>query len=678
MKKVIGLDIGHCDTSAACPEMQIDGSYLVKRLVILDKEQVISTQVILTNEQMQQLSGHLRPDVKFLSSLGEFKIAKRLSDNISDGERFFYFKTDPKQFDEPCGISEIAKDCKITHGMVMACFVFAVLEKILKSNDTTCEWAREEIELLVGCPATEKWVSDDAKKTYTELIRTATGVGNVTIIPESRAAMFSSIESKNTRISAMNGAAVFDFGSSTADYTYMLLGKRIMEFSWDLGASLIERQMVMEAYEQAIEEFGMFTATPESFAKNEDGLRSVKESWYNGEYGEEGEALCRFISASEQNRPELLKKIFKVVSINEKTMLNVTGNRPVSVVCNTNMIREGSFRSLCREFFEAAKEQLEEEELPLESVVLTGGASKMDFIYDICKSVFPDTSIYIERNPSHTVSNGLGWVSVSDDNIESCIEAARKVVNANPECQMKPLKEELADGLFDLICKITEESVSEWAEANGDELTLRDLQKSIEEKMESEQTKKWVEDFCILSINRWKARLSNQLEMAINEQVEKLYSENVAKSLMISKDVWSELQAKEMPVDRLNVAALVNHINMDSLMRKLAKMIIVVVSTILGALAGGGIFSGVTGIIGWMVGEVLSEFISDEDLDRPREQSLRKRTVDKVRKKVRAERKELLKDFEAGFDVFAEKYSEMLENTLRSAFEIVTLRKFDI
>ena len=63
-RKTIGIDLGHCETAMACPRQPDvnDSRYEVRRLVGEKKDQVVATQLILTNEQMKKLSGDKRPE----------------------------------------------------------------------------------------------------------------------------------------------------------------------------------------------------------------------------------------------------------------------------------------------------------------------------------------------------------------------------------------------------------------------------------------------------------------------------------------------------------------------------------------------------------------------------------------------------------------------------------------
>lgn len=683
-RKTICIDLGHCETTAATPQPQADShSYRVGRLSVEGKDQVVSTQIILTDQQMKALSGHKNPDYHLLSDMGEIKIGNNLSSYVPDGEKFCYFKVAPKDFDKPCGNTDSAKSYGITHGMVMACFAYALVDNIFKYNeDELAGIDRKDVGLLIGCPTTADWTTDKAQQSYAGLIRTATDVDDVRIVPESRAAMFSGIENENSRVSALNGAIVFDFGSSTADCTYMLLGRRIMEFSWTLGASEVERQMTIAAYQKGIKENGPFHATMTSYVENEDQLRSAKEGYYNGKYGPKGHPMfCIFEDSADGSSIEIPVKIC------DSFMDHATKECTIQVMCDSKTILSGTWQGLCKAFFEDAKKRVEsmtytvkdaagtgqQKKCTLDTIVLTGGASKMDFVYDLCREVFPEITVYKEKNPSYTVSNGLGWVEISDSNVEYCIEEAEKEVGNKAECGISALKSSLGDAIFDKICTVAEGCTREWADDASDNLSIRTLEKSILKELEAEAVRSELGVLCDRKITEWKDSVSVAMEEAINTQVARLYSETVARGLVIPVDIWKDLQAGSIRNDQLNVSSILGGIDLSSVGRQIAQWTIIVIATAVGVMAGG-----IGAIIGFAVGMIAAAFVSDEDLDKPRKRKDRQRVVDTVKNKIRGEKGNLMKNFEESFEQFEEEYPEMLRNSLRAAFEIVTLKRFEM
>lgn len=688
-EKTIGIDLGHCETSAAIPCRQnSNGSrYEVRRLVTHNKDQVISTQIILTNEQMNKLAGCKRPTYSLLSQLGEIRIGNKLPAYVPDGEKFCYFKVPPQDFDTPYGNTEYAKKNHITHGMLMACFAYALVDSIFKHNigDLNVD-DRKDATLLIGCPTTQDWTSPEAQSAYAELIQKATDVQDVRIIPESRAAMFSSVENEKNKVSALKGAIVFDFGSSTADCTYMLLGRKMIEFSWALGASEIERQMTLAAYREAVELNGTFKAKMTSIADIEDELRTAKESYYEHRFPPKGHPM---ICAFENEVDDSI--IDQQIRIDDKFMKKITEENSISVLCDSKKTVSGTWQGLCRQFFEEAKENLESAsyvfvdtngeqmscQCEIGTIVLTGGASRMDFVYEMCKKVFPEVQIYREENPSHTVSNGLGWVAVSDNNLAACHDAAKKAIEDQKSCSVVTLRNNVSNAVFDMLSGIAVTKTKEWADTPGDDLSVRDLQNSLKKEISRPEVEQEIRQLCKNEIDSWKNELSDNMERAVNDQVFKLYAENVARSIVIPNDIWKQLQHGTLLTGNIDVTKALNNIDMGSIANKIGKFIIQTVIWCI-ALALAPETFGLSIAAGFVASLVAEVALTDDDLDKKRRQNIRSKVAGKIKSKLTEEKDNMMESFNEDFKKQTEGYESLIDETLTRAFEIVTLRRFEM
>lgn len=684
-RKTIGIDLGHCETTAAYPRaVGADGiSHEVLRLAVQGKDQVTSTQIILTYEQMEKLASEPRPDYRLLRTLGDIRIGKDLPAYVEGGEKFVYFKVPPNQFDKLIG-DKRSQAAGLTHGKVMACFVYALVNNILKYNvGDLSDYDRADMDLLVGCPTTEDWTKEEAQRTYAELVQRATQVNAVHIVPESRAAMFSSVESKQKTVSAIKGAVVFDFGSSTADCTYMLLGRRVEEFSWELGASKIEETMMRCAYRKAAEEHGPFTPDEKSLVENADLMRTNKENYYNGSFGQKGQNVyCDFVDTADGS--EWGAK----VRVDDKFMDEVTNGISMGVLCDSTTEKAGTWRGLCREFFLEAERRIgsssytvteggkeKRVSCPIGTVVLTGGASKMDFVYKLCQEVFPDAAILREQNPSHTVSNGLGWVAVSDENVERCKQAAREELAANPACGVEALRTGLSDALFEHICAFAEERARVWAERPEEDLPLREFQNDLSALTASGKMKDELERICREQMGSWKAGLSEAMEGAVNRQVKRLYSEEVARGLMIPDDVWEQLQSGSLSVGGIDVGKMLDNFDVKGLAEKAGTIAIHAAAWAV-ALALAAVTGGWSVIVLMTLEAFGGAEISDKDLDRPRKKKIRQKIAEKVGPELKKKKKEVLKAFDEDLREQTAAYADIVDGALTAAFEVVTLKRF--
>ncbi len=141
----------------------------------------IQTQILLTNAQVQKLKGHELLDYEFLNTLGEMKIG----DEFSEDEHsyiFSKFRLPPEYFDTLCSKSDaIIVENHITRSMIMACYVYVLINNILKYNPNYLT-DRREIKILIGSLNDCHWGKDDAVEKYKTLVKKATGVLDVQII----------------------------------------------------------------------------------------------------------------------------------------------------------------------------------------------------------------------------------------------------------------------------------------------------------------------------------------------------------------------------------------------------------------------------------------------------------------------------------------------------------------
>lgn len=676
-KTYIGIDLGHGETSAAFPQEKANNEYSVVRLNTAEGNmQVIPTQIILTNEQMKMLKGKKQLTYDILKTIGPFRIGECPS-YVPDGERFFYFKVAPKDFDTPCGITEVAKDCGITHGMVMACYVYALVENIFFYNqDVLLQNKRFNVELLIGCPTTKDWTESTFQTAYTLLVKWATGIQNVRIIPESRAAIFSSVENNVNSISASRGAVVFDFGSSTADCTYMLLGRKILEFSWTLGAYMIERTMMLQALEKAMQEDGL-DPDEEKLLEVADALRKSKEAYYNGMFPPKGKSfICEF---QEAGTGDIMETPIKVDSA---FMDRVTGAYKTEVLCDSQHLRTGSWRELCREFFIEARQQIEaatykdetgqEQHCSVSTVVLTGGASKMDFIESLCKEVYPDCTVSINKfNPSHTVSNGLAWIAVTDSNLPACKKAAvNQVMNSGV---VNKLSAQLTDEVFECIKQIAVKEVKAWAEQPGDTATLAELKEKLVTATSLPATKNQIRNLCDKVIADWKKQLSTELERAVNAQAKKLYSDQVARSLMLPKDILKELDSSTLSMD-IDTQKLLDGIDFNSSLKTLFTAIIKLTIWIVAAILAVETF-GLSLLVAWFVSP---DDMSDTDMNKPRTQATRQRICTKIDLEMDKNKQEIMKNFTNDLEKQTTTLEKAVEPMVDAALAVVTLQQFSL
>ena len=660
MGKTLGLDFGHCEVAVS---LSIDGKKPESLILDNNKAKVIPAQIALTQDQMKKIWSENAVDwnMNMLSALGDIAIgdaAAPKNDDNSTTVSFMYFKKAPAYFDD------LVENC-IHRGVLMAAYLYQLMNQIFAHNpDYLSEQDRNEVELLVGCPTTEEWTEKEAEKRYSSLIRSATGVRNVRIVPESRAAMFSSIESAQTCVSAANGAIVFDFGSSTADCTYMLMGRRCIEYSWRLGAQAIEVEMARVAFDGQKP-----TLTSRVYVTNQ--LRKQKELYYAGTFGPKGQRLIYDLMDTSGNDIEAY------IRVNNAQMDEVTGSEDheIEIVCDSKETRIGSWKTLCQEFFLAAKELLDEQNLPYSDVVLTGGASKMAFVRECCHEVFGDqVEIHLEKNPSFSVANGLGWVSSIDARVPSIINESRNELKADPSISIAQLKTNIANRLQMIVSDTTKTMANTWANLPG-EHSFGELITMISDRISSEEIQKEIFDIMEQELTNWKNKYKNAVRKSINSHAAELMTEKIAEGVILTNDVWEALQASNLSADAIDIQKILDDIDLNSMLNTVLKGAITWTLVVIGMEIGGPLGAA----IAWVIGMGIGSFLNDSNVKKPRDQKSRQKLRDKVVSAMDKpnKSKKLEESLTETMEDISNQYDQILDATLETAYAVVTLNKFE-
>lgn len=618
MRRVyLGSDIGHCETAVSA--IDLDNQNNPVKLLNLDGNHcdVIPTAISLSADQIRQLGKAERVDTKLLDKLGEIRIGYGAKHQIkeNEGEYFVYFKRCPAEFGEKIGQSAAAKESGLTCGKLMAAFLYQLIKNI-RSFNTGVIGPEDELIWRIGCPSSAAWTDTSA---YAKLAHLATGIDKVSVVPESRAAMFSAVSSGNTAISAQEGVMVFDFGSSTADSTYMLLGCKIQEYSWNLGASRIEEQLLTNALMEAIRQDR--TAKPKEQDSMLRSLRMAKEEFYQN--GGESDLNCKFTCSD-----GTVKRI--MVDVEKDTMDQVTAINRIQIRADGNSVRTGSWRALCTAFMQKGRDFLLNNELPCKTVILTGGASHMDFISQIAREVFgKDVIIVRDKNPSYCVAKGLGWVAVADDRRGACIEDAKKQLIDAGKWKYGLLEEAIQKKIYGYIAPHIVKATTNWGNLSGKH-SARELEEMISEEVskatntsEGGDLQKQVQG----ELEAWINQFVESATSAINNQAGKVFSERAAEGLLVDKKIFERLDGSSISFD-MNLTSITEQLDLSSVINKVVQVVANVGITLAVVLAIMYFIPGVNllaYIIGLLAGTVGQGMIADTDKDKLRDEKSRRK-----------------------------------------------------
>ena len=252
--------------------------------------------------------------------------------------------------------------------------------------------------IIVGCPAGKDWLENYHDIEYASLLENSlkeAGINDipVVVVPEPRAAMIKLQYDSGRELDLTNGIMLFDFGSSTLDWSFLKSENDPPETASEaLGGSLIEENMLASFYDDT--HCSGQLAYPD-FALAD--LRTTKERFYISPEGKHY-ATIEFVGYEPESK-----------TITPAFMTGITHEQKIAIFSDLGYYIEGSWASLCEGFMSRIAHNYEfRNRSPFEGVIiLTGGVSRMPFVRDICMALFPEAVVKCDGEPSYSVSRGL-------------------------------------------------------------------------------------------------------------------------------------------------------------------------------------------------------------------------------------------------------------------------------
>ena len=676
--RTIGVDFGHCESAATC----LNSSHnAVERLAVSaeTKAPVIPSAIYLTKEQIERLSAlKTLDDLVHVKEIGPYKIGERAqvackNCRENEGEFFQYFKCPMDDTNESCGSLLLAE---LTHQQVIAAFLYQFIDDIININTTSFAGeSKETLSLIVGCPSSKKWVEDSPRKYYETLILNSTGVKSVKVIEESLASMYSGLEQSNEKVrySAAEGVMVFDFGSSTADCTYMQQGLRRFDFSWDLGASKIEN-LILSEIEKEYEDknAGAVPYAPNMKEAAEIYVRKWKETYSKD--GLEGKIHIDFNDDDDFSSKWTGERVMQLLEHHE-------------FIPDGVLQLSGSWYNLCERFMQEAKRRLIGKPLarmdgfisPCKTIILTGGASQMGFIKEIASRVFPDTTIvHNQKVCSFTVSDGLAWYSLIDANYDGCKE---RITAEAERYTFDSLKAEILKDAIPAVKKHILVSAEEWSE-NPQDASLQDLQNIVTNALSEKNLptdKKELQNSLNHAADRWNTDFINSVREQANKEAQWLFSEGISEGLNLNKDILAVLQQQ---VPQLDSSTLVQSFDMRATSVK-------VLSGLTSLIVGGVIVALFTEVPilrffiggGWaQLAQDILNALTSPDSTKLRSQKTRKNDYVKIKKQI--EKKDFVSKMQEvidnAFELQKQQFEQTKADTITRVLDIVTLKYFEL
>ncbi len=488
-------------------------------------------------------------------------------------------------------------------------FVSKVLELL---NSQKLILGEEQSHFVVGCPS--GW-SQETREAYKFLLHDA-GLKQLDIIAESRAAFIHAKESNEIRLSSdhLNQAVlIIDLGSSTTDFTavsgFLERDLNVGDFGENnLGAGLIDKLIFQESLKQnsrrtELEE--VFSKFPQYAAICELKCRQMKELYFRSESRWKSdpdfmiedavriptkETIFFDITLDYDRMEKLLATPIQDVIPPESSLINAKQN---------NLGWKASFKAALKE----AKVDMQGEMPKL--IFLTGGASRMGFVPELCQEVFPDADVLRGKEPELAIAKGLAWAGRIDKKTRA-FEADIKSFISSGE-----LETIVHNHIHGLLRGVARAFVSTLPDAvvmpafrawqTGKIKTLSELEKEVEKRSEAYLMSEEGQEALRPVVKNWFENLSPEIEEQIHPLCDKYGLPRTAFKLSTE-----ETFNAKMPKD-------LSHVNPEQLwqVQSISNITSAIIAIVLARIAGGGgVALLIQGPLGWIAGLVAGTALS--------------------------------------------------------------------
>ena len=358
---------------------------------------------------------------------------------------------------------------------------------------------------VVGCPA--GW-GEGRREQYARLMESA-GFPNVSVVPEPRAAFLYARHARGLRIdpALMNHSAmVIDIGSSTTDFAYIIDGHQqdlSLFGDTNLGGGVLDELILRRAVDLSADRKQLervFKESPAWKSYCELEARRLKERY--------------FLSEEKWKAQKLTRQL--VVCYDETLMLELSlDGAAMEEIIHTPCEALGgrSFVRCLQDALGAAKEI--SKACPPQVVILTGGASRMAFFEEACRSAFAGGLLVLCPEPECSIARGLAYAGRVDEQLRvfrrevASIARGEKLSAAVNAC-VHELYQPLAHALYETAQESALRAAALWRSGGVDTIEEMDalLKRQIAEDFAGEAAAKRIEG----DLRIWTDKLMRVLE----------------------------------------------------------------------------------------------------------------------------------------------------------------------
>ena len=244
---------------------------------------------------------------------------------------------------------------------------------------------------IVGCPS--GWSGED-REIYADVFREA-GLKTCRVVPESRAALMTALEQGYLSLeAARDSVLIVDIGSSTTDFTYCRdmnaedVGHNFLG-SGLLDRLIYDRNLARQKSRKQIEK--LIAKYPQYQPIMEYWCRLAKEQYFNGSD----------VPVETIHRLPIAGGVLFEIRIDKEDAKTIL-SQPIAAL--------NGF-SWPQAFDYALKETLDMlgERAP-NTVLLTGGASRLPLVAPAAKKAFPNSTVVRGAEPEFAIARGLAWL----------------------------------------------------------------------------------------------------------------------------------------------------------------------------------------------------------------------------------------------------------------------------
>ncbi|ERN41036.1 hypothetical protein KR51_00022930 [Rubidibacter lacunae KORDI 51-2] len=622
--KVIGFDLGHGEFSLTEVSMQLGQE----------------PQTIEINNKASQIT-----------AVGKNKDGKTIIGNSAIMQR------DMQSFDicfkqNPLTSSESNK--RSIHDFVKAVYKKLIEGRYVEDPSNTY--------FFVGCPS--GWQAEAVRDYQMMMIEAM--LKNVTIVRESRAALMHAKEIKKIRPSELTKSVlVIDIGSSTTDFTWVINeNDNPIDYGKNLGASLIDKaifERTLNAHAQRAELEVIFKQYPVYLRRCEFACRINKEVYFqNPDAYAYGDTDVTAAYEHVQRMYEFMPKV----------------NGPImEEILNESMQELGgkSWKSTFRDHLRAVKQELEYRQIEPSKILLTGGASRMDFITTICDNIFPDSPWIRDVEPEFAIARGLARWGRIDINTKSFSNEANQILDRDlsgiVEKHIETLLENQAKkiaagavnkGLKPLLIQWRDNEIS----------TLEELESKVNQEIEDWLNGVEASDIITSELNNWLPIVSKEVEDRLSDLYEEYALSRAALGITKfqlnpkTEEISSSIFIKEAVID-IDTQTYTHGVGTGAAL-----------GGALGAIGGGGVVALITaeilaGPVGWaalgvgLLGAALGASANAKTVTQVTKQERRDLSEQDIDEEVKKQREHLSQELQKRFSVDSELKKQLLQKMSR-------------